>query len=480
MRAEPLDQLEARGLERVPARGVQLGRARAFDEPEKRAGDRADRLVLFEQQLRELALAALVQPRKELLLLEVEMARDLVFERGSELREQRAPDRIVGSGRLGAQARERLLETAEQAEHGDVLLIQLATDLALQFHHDDSLSGCVFRTQIAHAHRLALRTRHFAGFFRHYGRRDADQRLDVIADLLLDLASGLFIQRTSGFDLYGQFVQATAPLDHELVVRRDVRQADQHSLDLRGIDVHAADDQHVVVTPGDALQAQVRPAAGAALRGGAGDVARAIAEHRQCLLGERRDDELARLALGDRPPAAGVDDLEEKMVLPAVQPVLRLALDGYARPHDLGQAINVDRLQAKPDLDLAPHGLAPWLGAEQPDLELALLEVGAGALGDLGDVERIRGRCAQHARAARAEAPGAEMRAEPAGEQAVSIGVVDHIARSRPGAGHRARHQARPGVEILLRVADHGRLAGGAGGGVQARKLVARARAQPG
>src|SRR6202165_1847807 len=127
MRAEPLDQLEARGLERVPARGVQLGRARAFDEPEKRAGDRADRLVLFEQQLRELALAALVQPRKELLLLEVVMARDLVFERGSELREQRAPDRIVGSRGLGVQARERLLETAEQAAQGGVLLIQPVT-----------------------------------------------------------------------------------------------------------------------------------------------------------------------------------------------------------------------------------------------------------------------------------------------------------------------------------------------------------------
>ena len=64
--------------------------------------------------------------------------------------------------------------------------------------------------------------------------------------------------RVVRFDLDGELVEAAAPLDHELVVRRDVGQADEHRLDLRRIDVDAADDQHVVVAPGDALEARVR------------------------------------------------------------------------------------------------------------------------------------------------------------------------------------------------------------------------------
>ena len=70
------------------------------------------------------------------------------------------------------------------------------------------------------------------------------------------------------------------------------------------------------------------------------------------------------------------------------------------------------------------------------------------------------------------------MEAEPAGEQAVAIGVVNDVAGPRAGAGEGARHQVGPQVEIALGVADHGRLAGGAGGSVQAQHLFARHREQ--
>ena len=70
----------------------------------------------------------------------------------------------------------------------------------------------------------------------------------------------------------------------------------------------------------------------------------------------------------------------------------------------------------------------------------------------------------------------AVMHAEAAGEQAVAIGVVHDHAAAAAGGADRARHHVRPDVDIGLRVADHDRLAGGAGGGVDADQLFARHR----
>jgi len=64
--------------------------------------------------------------------------------------------------------------------------------------------------------------------------------------------------------------------------------------------------------------------------------------------------------------------------------------------------------------------------------------------------------------------------AQPAGEQAVAVGVVQQVARPAAGGEDRARHDVRPHVEVGLRVADDGGLAGGAAGGVQAGDPLAR------
>ena len=132
-----------------------------------------------------------------------------------------------------------------------------------------------------------------------------------------------------------------------------------------------------------------------------------------------------------------------------------------------------------------------------PMLHRQLAEIDAHAFGDLGDVERIGRRGAQHAGAeilqqrdlplghaaghrhhGAAEPLGAVVRAEPAGEQAVAIGVVHDVARPRAGAGDAARHQVGPEIDVALGVADHGGLAGRAGGGVQPHHLLARHREQ--
>jgi hypothetical protein len=44
---------------------------------------------------------------------------------------------------------------------------------------------------------------------------------------------------------------------------------------------------------------------------------------------------------------------------------------------------------------------------------------------------------------------GAVVRAQPAGEQAVAVAHVHHVARPRAGGPDRARHHAGPGVDVF-------------------------------
>ena len=53
---------------------------------------------------------------------------------------------------------------------------------------------------------------------------------------------------------------------------------------------------------------------------------------------------------------------------------------------------------------------------------------------------------------------------------------MDAVSRPAAGSADRARHQMRPIVDVGLRVADHGRLAGGAARGVDARHFIHRHR----
>ncbi len=225
------------------------------------------------------------------------------------------------------------------------------------------------------------------------------------------------------------------------------------------------------------------------------DVARAVAQHRQRFLGQRRDHQFAGLAVGHRRAGLGVDELEQEVVLPAVQPVAAFALAGHARAHDLGQAVDVVGAQAEARLDLVAHRRAPGLGAEHADAQPAAPQVDAHLLGHFGDRQRIGRRRAQHARTEvhhqrhlalgaaagdrhhrAAQALGAAVRAQAAGEQAVAVGVVHQVAAPHAGAGHRTRHQVGPAVQVAGRIADDGGLAGRARRGMHARERLDRPR----
>ena len=109
----------------------------------------------------------------------------------------------------------------------------------------------------------------------------------------------------------------------------------EHLLDLAREDVHAADDEHVVAAAGDALHARKRTAACALAGDDPRDVPRPVADDRDALLGERREHDLAVLAVGHGLERLGVDDLDQEVVLEDVEPVLVHALGGHARAHHL-------------------------------------------------------------------------------------------------------------------------------------------------
>jgi len=55
---------------------------------------------------------------------------------------------------------------------------------------------------------------------------------------------------------------------------------------------------------------------------------------------------------------------------------------------------------------------------------------------------------------------------EAAGKEPVTVSVLHHVAAADAGGGKGSAHELGPGGDVALRVADHGGLACGAGGGV--------------
>ena len=177
-----------------------------------------------------------------------------------------------------------------------------------------------------------------------------------------------------------------------------------------------------------------------------------------------------------------------------MQAVLGLdALAGDARADHLGKAVDVDGVHVEGLLDLGPHGVGPGLGAEDADLERGRARVAALAAELIEDRQHVGGRhrddvglevgdqlnlplghAAGDGDGGEAEPLGAVVNTQAAGEKAVAVGVVQFHAGTPAGGADGARHHLAPGLDVGLGVADHGRLAGGAGGGVDAHDLFAR------
>ena len=137
--------------------------------------------------------------------------------------------------------------------------------------------------------------------------------------------------------------------------------------DLGWKDVDAAHNHHVVGASGNSFHASHR-ARGA--RQQSGEIARAIADHRHCLLAEGGENELTQRAIGQDLAAYRIDDLGIKVVFPDMQTILAFdALVGNARAHHLRQAVDIHGMHIAGLFDFLAHAVGPGLGPEDADLE---------------------------------------------------------------------------------------------------------------
>ena len=264
-------------------------------------------------------------------------------------------------------------------------------------------------------------------------------------------------------------------------------------LELRRKDVDAAKDDHVVAAPGHLLHAPERGAGGP--RQQPGEIASAVADDRQRLLRQRREHQLADLSVGEHLAADRVDHLGIEMVLPDVQAVLGLdALLRDAGTHDLRESVDVDGVHVQCAASISAriasvHGSAPKMPMRSElrprvnALTFELVDEGEHVRRrhhddrglEIADQLHLARRHATRDRDDRAAEPlRAVVRPEPAGEEAVAVGNVDDVARASTGRADGPRHEVRPGVEVVLCVADHRGAPGGAAGSVDAAHVRPR------
>ncbi len=269
---------------------------------------------------------------------------------------------------------------------------------------------------------------------------------------------------------------------------------EQHFLDLGREHIDAAQDDHVVGTPGDLLHAPHARPSGA--RQQPRQVAGAVADDRKCFLGQRGENEFALFAVGQHRAGFGIDHFRVEMILPDMQAVF--GLDAFLRdagPDHFGQAVDIGRVHVEPRFDLGAHRIGPGLGAEDAEFQGGLPWVQPLAFELVRDRQHVArrhrddvglevvnqlnlplGHAAGDRHHGAAQPLRAAMHAEAAGEQAIAIGVVDDHAAAAACGADRARHHIRPHVDIGLGVSDHDRLAGGAGRSMDADQFFARHR----
>ena len=315
------------------------------------------------------------------------------------------------------------------------------------------------------------------------GHRHADVVLHQFAQRGTSLIPHHRIDAWAALHPDRQLVHPTGPGKVALEVRRERRHPQDEFLDLRGEEVHPAENDHVIAAPGDLLDAPHRP------RGSGqqpGQVSGAVAHHRHRLLRQRGENQLPVGPIGQYLPGDRVDDLREEMVFPDVQSILGVdAFDSHARPDDLRQPVDVDGVHIQPGLHFQPHVVRPRLGTED-----AQFQGGLGRIDTLplhlvdhrqhvrrGDHDEVRFEIPDQRHLAFGHAPGnrddrttqplrAIMGTQPAGEKAVPVGDVRPVTGPAARRANRAGHDVGPHVDIVRRVADHGGLAGGPGGGM--------------
>jgi hypothetical protein len=172
----------------------------------------------------------------------------------------------------------------------------------------------------------------------------------------------------AGFGQHRHFIHAAFARQFDDEMAAAPVSGQQGFLDLGGEHVDAAQDDHVIGTPGDLFHpphARSRRA-----RQQPRQVAGAVADDRKALLGQRGEHQLALFAVGQHRAGPGIDHFGIEMILPDMQAVL--GLDAFLRDagaDHFGQAVDVGGVHVEGLLDLDAHRIGPRFGAEDADFQ---------------------------------------------------------------------------------------------------------------
>lgn len=282
------------------------------------------------------------------------------------------------------------------------------------------------------------------------------------------------------FHLHLHGVLEAVAFENDEVVLPHFGVGHEHALHLHGIDVDALDDDHVVRAAEDAVDAAVLAPAGAVAGDDAGEIARAVAQDGHPVAAEGGQHQFAHFAVRDEPAGFGIDDFKKVGVLPQVQAVLFLTLEGHARAVHFGEPVGVVDLHAEQALDAPPRLLGVGFRAHAGDAQghgarifpffdergAQMQGVGGqdmrhGGAEVLDQLELALGVARPGGDGHAAETLRPEVDAEAAREQAVAGHVLEDVALAHARHVQAAGHEVGPAVDVRLGVADgHG----GAGG----------------
>src|SRR2546427_12340706 len=159
-------------------------------------------------------------------------------------------------------------------------------------------------------------------------------------------------------------------VEHDLVLVAHAGVAQERRLDLARVEVHPFVDHHVVGASAQPVDPERGPStvAGGA-RADARQVVGPVADQRQALPRQRRDDQLALRAVRHDRAGRRVDDLRVIVILPDVDTAARGAIDAEPRSARLGHADDVEGANVELLLDARPQLVGPHLRAEDAHAE---------------------------------------------------------------------------------------------------------------
>ena len=222
------------------------------------------------------------------------------------------------------------------------------------------------------------------------------------------------------------------------------------------------------------------------------NIAGAIANHRECFLGQTGEYQLTALALRQNLTGVRVNDLCNEVIFIDMHAVLFLALEGDTRTGNFGQTIDIIRLDAKRFFNVVTHFFRPCLCAEDAGLELELIAQTAltDALTQICGIRRCAaqnggteihhklqltfGIAGRHRQSQAANFMSTAMYTSTAGKQTIAVCNVADILIRAACCYNRARTALFPQINIMLGVERNHASASRAAGGVHPHAILER------